>query len=131
MAGECVPMLRHLPEAGDGRGRYRVILQPQGILRLDFPALSHPQDSHLLELLELLVRKAPDCKIVEVIAEDAADVRGEPVIGDNIDEKAAIDEPGTRPLLRSGTDGVNQGPHPLPGAFYGSQPGQGGAKATD
>lgn len=73
-----------------GAGTDRKLFQPEGVLQLCIPALSDAQHRHLLELLELTVGKAPYGEIIKVVHKDSANIRRQPVVRDDIDQKATI-----------------------------------------
>lgn len=84
----------------------RMLLQSEGVLRLHIPVLSHPEHGDLLEALELLVGKAPNSEVVKIVHQNAADVRRHAVIGNDVNEQAAVGQAGQaldqKPLLMPG-----------------------------
>ena len=64
-------------------------LQPLGILGSFVPFFPGAQYGHLLELFELGVGKPPQAQIFKIVRQHPADVRGEPVVRDDIRQQAA------------------------------------------
>ena len=87
---EGISVLRQLCKAGNCPGRYCVSLQPKGVRGPGVPPFPCTQHRNLLEPLELSGGKTPDSEIVKVVAEYAADIRRQAVIGDNVNQQAAI-----------------------------------------
>ena len=88
----------------------RKLLQPERIRKLRIPLFSDAQHRCLLELLELAVGEAPDGELVKIVYEDAADIRGQPVVGDNIDQQPSVHQRGNafdqKPFLVPGASTV-------------------------
>ncbi len=90
MGREGILALWKLRQAGNFGGVNGVLLQPQGILRHVRPALAQAHDGDLLEFLKLAVGEPPDGQSLKVVRQHPADVRGKPVVGNNIDQQAAV-----------------------------------------
>ena len=86
--GDGVAPLLQLRDAGQDGG-VGVPLQRRAGIRVVGPFFAQAKYRDLLESLKLPVGKAPHGEAVEVFTQDAADVRGQPVIGDHIDEQPA------------------------------------------
>ena len=87
---KSIPVLRQFCETGDGGGVRCVLLQPQCIGRLHIPALPYTEYRYLLEFFELPIGKSPDGEIIKVIAENAAYILRQTVVGDHVEQQAAV-----------------------------------------
>ena len=88
----------------------RKLFQPERILKLRIPLFPDTQHSHLFEFLELTVGKAPDGESVKIVHENAADIRRQAIVGDNVDQQPAVHQRGNafdqKPFLVSGAPTV-------------------------
>ena len=103
---EGILALWKLRQAGNFGGVNGVLLQPQGILRHVRPALAQAHDGDLLEFLKLAIGEPPDGQALKVVHQHPADIRGKPVVGNDIDQQAAVHQVGEafdqEPLLMPG-----------------------------
>ena len=88
--GDRVSVFLDFRQDRDLRGRAGSFLQPGGGIGIFAPLFAPAHDGHLLKLLELIVGKAPDGEIGEVVRKDLADVLGQTVVRDHVDQQPTL-----------------------------------------